>query len=309
MRLNRYLSSCGLGSRRGCEQLVLEERVKVNGKVCSNLATLITDADEVVVDGKTVKTEKGIVIAFHKPKGFVCSRRDERDRETIYALLPPNFGTLHHIGRLDKDSEGLLLLSNRGDVTQRLMHPSQGIEKEYEVILEERFDPLLLTKLIDGFHTDEGKMKAERAWMISDYKLGIVLKQGLKRQIRQMLYFLGHEVKRLVRVRIGNLSIKGLREGAWKEISEAEVERLLLNPLAKDRPKLSTPKTAAIKRLSDRREGRTEPRRRKSKMGKRAAKSSSDGGDSKFRSSAPRRGGSRSKSQGGDKPRSRRPSR
>ena len=228
----------------------------MNGKVCTNLATTISDADEVVVDGSKIKPDKGMVIAFHKPRGFVCSKRDERDRETIYTLLPEKFGTLHHVGRLDKESDGLLLLSNRGDVTQRLLHPSQGVEKEYEVQIETRFDPNHLTKLIEGFHSDEGKMKAERAWMIGDFKIGLVLKQGLKRQIRLMLYFLGYEVKRLTRVRIGNLSIKGLSEGGWKELSESDVEKLLLNPLSKDRPTLSKPKTAAVKRQAEKREER-----------------------------------------------------
>jgi len=241
MRLNRYLSACGLGSRRGSEALIRDGRVMVNGKVCTDLATQVEDKDDVVVDGSRAKAEKGLVIAFHKPKGFVCSRRDEYDRETIYTLLPNSFQTLHHVGRLDKESEGLLLMTNRGEVSQRLTHPSQGVEKEYEVLLESRFDPAHLSRLTDGFHTEEGLAKAERAWIIGDAKLGMVLKQGLKRQIRLMLYFLGYEVKRLVRVRIGNLTIKGLPEGGWKELSDHDVEKLLINPSTKDRPKLSKP--------------------------------------------------------------------
>lgn len=257
MRLNRYLSACGLGSRRGCEALIQEGQVMINGSVCLNLATTVTEADEVVVHGKKVKPEKGLIIALHKPKGLVCSRRDEHDRETIYQLLPAKFASLHHVGRLDKESEGLLLLTNRGDLSHQLLHPSKGVEKEYEVIVEERFDPEQLPRLIKGFHLKEGGIaKAERAWLIGDYKIGLVLKQGLKRQIRDMLYFLGYEVRRLVRVRIGNLSIKGLREGAWKELSEKEVETLLLNPKSKDRPKLSTPKTASVKRHAAKRAAR-----------------------------------------------------
>ncbi|WP_081888108.1 pseudouridine synthase [Verrucomicrobium sp. BvORR034] len=248
MRLNRYLSSCGLGSRRGCEQLVRDGRVILNGKICTNLSTTVTDSDDVVVDGNKVRPHKGVVIVLHKPRGLVCSRRDERDRDTIYSLLPEKFHTLHHVGRLDKESEGLLLMTNRGEVSQRLLHPSQGVEKEYEVILETRFDPENLTRLTKGFHTEDGYAKAERAWMIGDYKIGMVLKQGLKRQIRMMLYFLGYEVKRLVRVRIGNLAIKGILEGNWKELSDKDVDKMLLNPLAKDRPKMSKPKTASVRK-------------------------------------------------------------
>jgi len=184
VRLNRYLSACGLGSRRGTEELIRQGRVFINGQPCLTLGTIVGKTDEVVVDGNKVHPDKGIVIAFHKPRGFVCSRRDEHDRDTIYTLLPDKFHTLHHVGRLDKESEGLLLMTNRGEVSQRLTHPSQGVEKEYEVLLETRFDATQLFKLTHGFHTEEGYAKAERAWMIGDYKIGMVLKQGLKRQIR-----------------------------------------------------------------------------------------------------------------------------
>lgn len=228
--------------------MVRDGRVILNGKICTNLSTTVTDSDDVVVDGNKVRPHKGVVIVLHKPRGLVCSRRDERDRDTIYSLLPEKFHTLHHVGRLDKESEGLLLMTNRGEVSQRLLHPSQGVEKEYEVILETRFDPENLTRLTKGFHTEDGYAKAERAWMIGDYKIGMVLKQGLKRQIRMMLYFLGYEVKRLVRVRIGNLAIKGILEGNWKELSDKDVDKMLLNPLAKDRPKMSKPKTASVRK-------------------------------------------------------------
>ncbi len=265
MRLNRFLSACGLGSRRGCEAIILEGRVAINGDICVNLATSVKETDEVKVDGRKLRQNKGVMIALHKPRGFVCTRRDERDRETLYNLLPEKFATLHHVGRLDKDSEGLILLTNQGELSQKLLHPSMGVEKEYEVQVEERFDPEKLPRLVEGFHTPEGPMKAERAWMIGDYKLGIVLKQGLKRQIRQMLYFLGFEVRRLIRVRIGNLSIKGLREGAWRELSADEVETLLLNPKSSERPKLSRPRTAAVKRHAAKRTLRQAPAKKRSR--------------------------------------------
>ena len=247
MRLNRFLSSCGLGSRRGSEQIILDGRVKINGAVCTTLATQVGESDSVTVDGRPVRAQKGIVIALHKPKGFVCTREDERDRRTIYHLLPEKFQLLHHVGRLDMDSSGLLLLTNQGELSQQLLHPSKGVEKEYEVTLETPFDPSKLERLLHGFHTEDGHAKAERAWMLGDYKMGLVLKQGFKRQIRNMLYFLGYEVKKLVRVRIGNLALKGIPEGAWKELSDADVERLLVYPDAKERPKVSKPRTASVR--------------------------------------------------------------
>jgi 23S rRNA pseudouridine2605 synthase len=253
MRLNRFLSSCGLGSRRGSEQIILDGRVKINGAVCTTLATQVGESDSVSVDGRPVRAQKGIVIALHKPKGFVCTREDERDRRTIYHLLPEKFQLLHHVGRLDMDSSGLLLLTNQGELSQQLLHPSKGVEKEYEVTLEMPFDLSKLERLLHGFHTEDGHAKAERAWMLGDYKMGLVLKQGFKRQIRNMLYFLGYEVKKLVRVRIGNLALKGIPEGAWKELSDADVERLLVHPDAKERPRVSKPRTASVRKRAEKR--------------------------------------------------------
>lgn len=227
MRLNRYLSACGLGSRRGSEALILEGHVQINGKPCTNLGTQVTADDSVSVNGRLTRPKQDIVIALHKPRGYVCTRDDEKDRETIYALLPDKFQMLHHVGRLDMDSSGLILLTNRGELSHRLMHPRHGVEKEYEVTLEKPFEEAGLSKLIKGMLTPEGFAKAERAWVIGNYKIGMVLKQGLKRQIRHMLYNLGNEVRRLVRVRIGNIYLKGLPEGGWRELSERDAEQLL----------------------------------------------------------------------------------
>ena len=227
MRLNRYLSLCGLGSRRGCEALISEGQVSINGSYSRSLGTKVEDDDEVRVNGKIVRPSKGVVLALNKPKGYVCTRGDTHDRLTIYDLLPSKFQALHHVGRLDKDSEGLLLMTNRGDLSHRLMHPSEGVEKEYEVVVDKPIDPeTLFPKLVKGLMTPEGYAKAERVWSGgSEYRLHLVLKQGLKRQIRQMLYFLGFEVERLIRIRIGWLQIKGLPKGSWKELTEPEVER------------------------------------------------------------------------------------
>ena len=223
MRLNRHLSLCGLGSRRGCEQIILDGRVMVNSKRITELATEVSDGDHVTVDGKPVAVRAGLVVAFHKPRGYVCTRSDERDRQTIYDLLPGKYQNLHHVGRLDKDSEGLLLLTNQGDLTHRLMHPSEGVEKEYEVRIETEFSKDHLSRLLDGVMTEEGYAKAERVWMQNPYVLHIILKQGLKRQIRLMLYALGYEVERLTRTRIGGLLLKGLPRGGWKELTDHQV--------------------------------------------------------------------------------------
>ncbi|TDU81621.1 23S rRNA pseudouridine2605 synthase [Prosthecobacter fusiformis] len=236
MRLNRYLSLCGLGSRRGCEVLIQEGRVSINGHVIKDLATQVSDEDRIIADGKPVKAESGVVIALNKPRGYICSRSDERDRMTIYSLLPKQFQTLHHVGRLDKDSEGLLLMTNRGELSHRLIHPSMGAEKEYEVIVDQPMDQATMAKLVKGMLTEEGHAKCERAWMITEYRAHVVLKQGLKRQIRLMFYQLGFEVERLTRTRIGWLELKGLQKGGWKQLTEVEVERFFSKDGATGRP-------------------------------------------------------------------------
>ena len=225
MRLNRFLSLCGISSRRGSEQVILEGRVTVNGNICRELATQIEESDHVTVDGRSVRTAQGVVIALHKPKGYLCTRSDTHDRATIYDLLPSKYQQLHHVGRLDKESEGLILLTNRGDLSQKLAHPSQGVEKEYEVTLDKPVDATALAKLTKGVMTAEGFAKAERAWSTGPQKVNMILKQGLKRQIRLMFYRLGYEVERLVRIRIGFLMLKGMPKGDWNELTDAEVQR------------------------------------------------------------------------------------
>lgn len=225
MRLNRYLSQCGVASRRGAEEIILGGRVSINGHVITELATQVNPEDKVVVDGSPVRTETPVVLVLNKPKGYLCSRGDKHERMTIYDLLPLKYQNLHHVGRLDKDSEGLILLTNRGDLSHRIIHPSQGAEKEYEVVVDQALNVDVMAKLVKGMMTEEGFARAERAWMDTDYRAHIVLKMGLKRQIRMMLYYLGYEVTRLTRIRIGWLKLHGLAKGAYKELTPTEIER------------------------------------------------------------------------------------
>ncbi len=235
MRLNRYLSQCGVASRRGAEEIILAGRVSINGHVITELATQVQPDDKVVVDGSPVRTETPVVLVLNKPKGYICSRGDKHERMTIYDLLPLKYQNLHHVGRLDKESEGLILLTNRGDLSHRIIHPSQGAEKEYEVVVDQPLNVDVMAKLVKGMMTEEGFARAERAWMDTEYRAHIVLKMGLKRQIRMMLYYLGYEVERLVRIRIGWLKLHGLAKGAHKELTPTEVERFFKEETAKPR--------------------------------------------------------------------------
>lgn len=233
VRLNKFLASCGVGSRRACDELIQSGRVEVNGSPCINMGTRIGPEDHVRVDGKRVSPNALTVIAFHKPRGFVCTREDELGRETIYELLPPSLHTLHHVGRLDRDSEGLLILTNDGDLSQKLMHPSKSMEKEYLVTSNQAFENHHLDQFLEGIYAEGGKLKAKAIERLSARRIKIVLEHGAKRQIRVMFEALGYQVTKLLRVRIGSLWLGDLEPGRHALLNAKEVELLLKNPSKK----------------------------------------------------------------------------
>lgn len=226
MRINRYLAAAGFGSRRACEALVAEGKVSINGHFVRNLATTVAPGDDVRVKGKVAKAAAHVYLLLHKPRGFVCTRSDERGRQTIFDLVPGHFGRLFHVGRLDKDSEGLILLTNDGELAQRLTHPAHEIEKEYEVLLNKAFDAAQAPKFLRGFHIEGGRAKVERLHVIVPTLVKVVLRQGIKRQIRLMFYQQGYEVKRLLRMRIGGIEMGTLRPAHWRLLKAREVALL-----------------------------------------------------------------------------------
>ncbi len=226
MRLNRFLAAAGLGSRRHCDELIAAGRVTVNGQVCTNFGTQVAGEDYVKVDHKLVRPKQSLTILLHKPAGFVSTRRDPHATDTIYDLLPPKFSRLFNVGRLDAQSEGLLLLTSDGDLAQRLTHPRYKVEKEYEVTLDKLWDPKLGEKLRRGIFLDGKRARLLSIQQFSPNRLRVVLQQGLNRQIRRMFYEVGYEVKRLVRTRIGQLRLGGLPRGKWRLLTIAELRKL-----------------------------------------------------------------------------------
>lgn len=226
-RINKYLASCAVGSRRNCDELIQAGRVEVNGHPCTNLATRIAEGDHVRVDGKRLVPREPLIVAFHKPRGYVCTREDELGRETIYALLPVTMRALHHVGRLDRDSEGLLILTNDGDLSQQLMHPSKSVEKEYLVTSNQAFENVHLDQFLAGVYTPEGKLKAKSIERLSPRRLSVVLDHGAKRQIRVMFESFGYQVTKLMRVRIGGLWLGDLEPGRWAILNRVEIAMLL----------------------------------------------------------------------------------
>jgi 23S rRNA pseudouridine2605 synthase len=229
LRLNRFLAAAGVGSRRHCDELIAASRVTINGKVCKNFGAQPSAHDHVKVDGKLVRVAPALTIMLHKPAGFVSTRKDEQARDTVFDLLPQKFSRLFNIGRLDAQTEGLLLLTNDGQLAQRLTHPRYKTDKEYEVTLDRAWDPALAPKLLRGIFLDGQRAKIEKIHSVSPTRLRVVLQQGINRQIRRMFEAAGCRVKRLLRVRIGNLRLADLPRGHWRALTKRELDSLRRN--------------------------------------------------------------------------------
>ena len=229
IRLNRYLALCGLGSRRSSEDWIRQGRVTINKKLCMDLSTRVTPDDDVAFDGKSVNPKQETTILLNKPAGVVCTASDPQGRKTIFDLLTPTYRSrnLHHAGRLDQDSEGLLVMTNSGELSQQLTHPRNKIEKEYIVTLDRPFDFQLKKQFQEGIRTPEGIAYAKFIDGITMRRLRVILTQGLKRQVRHMFAAFDYEVKRLERIRIGNLEDPDLPQGQHRLLGRRDIERML----------------------------------------------------------------------------------
>ncbi|WP_460171855.1 pseudouridine synthase [Thermus sp. FJN-A] len=226
MRLQAFLARAGVASRRNAEDLIRQGRVRVNGVVAS-LGQKVGLEDLVEVDGKRVEPPKArLVLALHKPKGYTTTRRDPHARHTVYELLPDIPG-LHPVGRLDRDSEGLLLFSNDGDLTFRLTHPRFGVRKVYRVWTERGTLPEgVCQRLLKGILLEDGPAQA-LACRPAPGGAFLTLAEGRKREVRRMLRAVGYPVRRLLRVQIGPIRLGDLPPGRWRLLSEEEVAALL----------------------------------------------------------------------------------
>ena len=226
MRLNRYLAAAGVGSRRRCDELIAAGRVTINGRTCTNFSAQPTARDHVKVGGKLIHVDPPLYIVLNKPPGFVSTRSDPHAHDTIFDLLPPKFRKLFNVGRLDTQTEGLLLFTNDGDLAQQLTHPRYKIDKEYEVTLDRAWDPSLAPKLLNGIFLDGQRAKIVRISPATPTRLRVVLRQGINRQIRRMFYEIDYEVKRLIRTRVGNLRLGDLPPGHWRVLTKSELAGL-----------------------------------------------------------------------------------
>ena len=230
-RLQKVLAHAGLGSRRGCEQLILQGRVSINGEVVRQLGTRVDPARaRIAVDGEPIKLESMVYYAVNKPKGYVSTNSDPGGRPRVVDLLPEIPERVYTVGRLDEASTGLLLLTNDGELANRLAHPRYGVEKLYRALVAGLPTPEMLAKLTEGVWLSDGKVRAKRVRIVGRQgqatMLELVLAEGKKREIRRMLSKLGHKVMSLHRIAVGPIGLKGLAVGECRSLSKHEIELL-----------------------------------------------------------------------------------
>jgi 23S rRNA pseudouridine2605 synthase len=245
VRIQKVIAEQGLASRRVAESWIAEGRVLVNGQPASLGDTCLPDRDTIHVDGRPLakSTPDTVVLAMNKPRGYVCTNEDPHAQRTVFDLLPPEFANqrLFCVGRLDKESEGLLILTNDGILRQELTHPSYHIRKRYIVDLDKALDPTLVPKLIRGIHWEGERLSVDKVFPIKtatkdNWKiLEITLHHGRKREIRRLLYAFGYDVKRLRRVQIGQFVMKGIPRGATLVLRQKQI-RLLFEDQAVAHP-------------------------------------------------------------------------
>jgi 23S rRNA pseudouridine2605 synthase len=230
-RLNKLLAHAGLGSRRHCDALIQASRVAVDGHIVRELGSKVDpEKQRIVVDGQPVKHERQVYWIVNKPPGFLCTNYDPAQRPLAIDLIPHVSQRVYTVGRLDEDSEGLLLLTNDGDLANRLMHPRFGVEKTYLVQVAGNPSAEDLQKLLTGVWLSEGQVRAQRVKRLKRQGestwLRIVLNEGKNREIRRMLARLAHKVMRLKRIAIGPVQLGSLSKGKSRRLSGPEIAAL-----------------------------------------------------------------------------------
>jgi 23S rRNA pseudouridine2605 synthase len=229
-RLNKYLAHAGVGSRRHCDELIAAGRVAVNGRPARDLGTKVAPGQRVTVDGQPVRHERHVYWLVHKPRGYLSTNHDPAGRPRVLDLVPYISQRVYTVGRLDEASDGLILLTNDGDLANRLMHPRFGVDKTYEVQVAGSPTADDLSQLLKGVWLSEGHVKARHVKRLkrqgASTWLRIVLAEGKNREIRRMLARLGHKVLRLQRLALGPVKLGSLTPGKARRLTHVEVEEL-----------------------------------------------------------------------------------
>lgn len=231
MRLQKFLAEAGIASRRASEEFILAGRVAVNGQIVQTLGTKIQPGDRVEMDGKPIKARRRLYIALNKPPGFLCTRKDPLERETVSDLLPREWEHLTTVGRLDRESEGLIFLTNDGQFSLQLTHPRYGVRKIYRATVEGRVESPLLKKFLAGIEDAGETLKAEKARIISANNshslVELELAEGRNREVRRLFASQDLNVVRLQRIQIGRIKLGELPVGKWRSLTEPEIKSLL----------------------------------------------------------------------------------
>ncbi len=232
MRLNRYIARAGVCSRRKADELIRQQRVKVNGEVVADFGRRVEAGDVVEVGGRVISPRATLYLLVNKPRDVITTTRDERGRQTVMDLLDlpeAQREGLFPVGRLDRDTVGTLLMTNDGELAHRLMHPRYRIEKRYVVRTREAVKPHQIDQLKRGVELEDGLARADEAIYVrppNHHEIGLQLHEGRNRQVRRMLEALGHEVVSLERVQYAGLSTEGVRRGKWRKLFPHEIRRL-----------------------------------------------------------------------------------
>ncbi len=224
------LAACGVASRRECDKLITDGAVSINGQV-AKIGQNVGDDDNVTVNGIAVNVKKNEYYILNKPKGYLCTVRDDKGRKTVLDLMPPNIGRIYPVGRLDYDSEGLLILTTDGELAQHLTHPSNEVPKTYLVkiegtITEAGLNPIRSGVDIGGYVTKKCKahiVETNKAYT----KIHVTITEGKNREVRKMFEAIGKQVTLLKRIKVGEINLRGLDRGAYRKLSREEVAYLL----------------------------------------------------------------------------------
>ncbi|WP_417203028.1 pseudouridine synthase [Acetoanaerobium sticklandii] len=226
MRINKFIASCGIASRRKAEEMIQEGRVRINDSVVSDLSTKVSELDIVKIDGKTInKVEEKYYYMLNKPIGYVSTAKDQFGRPSVVDFFDKK-QRIYPVGRLDYDSRGLLLMTNDGDLTYALTHPKYHIEKIYEVIVSSTLSNSEIEKFKSGIDIGGYVTAKSRITFIGNTSYEVIIKEGKNRQIRKMFSALGKDVLDLKRVSIGKLKLMDLKEGTYRKLTNEEVEYL-----------------------------------------------------------------------------------
>lgn len=238
IRLNKFIAQSSQYSRRKADDLIKNGKVKVNGKIVQEMGILVNESDKILIDNIPLAEPKEFYLVFHKPPGYITTKSDEKGRKTIYEFFPPHLHSIKPAGRLDKDSSGLLFMTNDGALIQKMTHPSKKVAKTYRVVVKGKVTLRELETLATGIEIEKGKIAYATTTLENatneKSELEIVLYQGYNRQIRKMMDFINHPVISLKRTHHATLSLKGLKRGDYKFLSIRQLRELQAHLASKD---------------------------------------------------------------------------